>query len=54
MEGSNADGRVRLGEILGMGSLTLSINLVEQFVSTFLLYYLTDVFGLFRGLREYC
>ncbi|MGI6631751.1 MAG: MFS transporter [Bacillota bacterium] len=50
MEGSNADERVRLREKLGMGSLTLSINLVEQFVSTFLLYYLTDVFGLLPAL----
>lgn len=38
--------KVRLREKLGMGSITLSINLVEQFVSAFLLFYLTDVFGL--------
>ncbi|HWS30153.1 MAG TPA: glycoside-pentoside-hexuronide (GPH):cation symporter [Clostridia bacterium] len=38
--------KVRLKEKLGMGGITLSINLVEQFVSAFLLFYLTDVFGL--------
>ncbi len=40
---SAAGSKVRFREKLGIGSITLSMNLVEQFVSTFFLFYLTDV-----------
>ncbi len=40
---SMAGQKVRFREKLGIGSITLSMNLVEQFVSTFFLFYLTDV-----------
>ena len=40
--------RIKIGilEKLGYGSFTVSVNIISQFVSTFILFYYTDVFGL--------
>ena len=38
--------KIRLSEKLGYGLFSISSNIVAQFVSTFILFYYTDVFGL--------